>query len=79
MNAGCARRLPVVHEINDTLCAIEADQWRRRLNQLRLEVERRLTDIQTLWVSETYQTLAANADWNAWLADARKLEEDDHR
>jgi hypothetical protein len=50
---------------------------RRRLDQLRLEVERRLTDIQTLRASETYQTLAANADWDAWFADAReRLEEE---
>ncbi len=67
----------------------EAGQLRRQLDQLRLEVERRLTDIQVLRTSETYQTLAANADWDAYFAGARqrleeecaelrrKLEEDD--
>lgn len=49
-----------------------ADQLRRQLDQLRLEVERRLTDIQTLRASETYQTLAANVDWDAYFADARQ-------
>ena len=49
-----------------------ADQLRRQLDQLRLEVERRLTDIQTLRTSETYQTLAANVDWDAYFADARQ-------
>ena len=50
----------------------EADQLRRQLDQLRLEVERRLTDIQMLRTSETYQTLAANADWDVYFAVARQ-------
>lgn len=49
-----------------------ADQLRRQLDQLRLEVERWLTDIQTLRTSETYQTLAANMDWDVYFADARR-------
>jgi hypothetical protein len=50
----------------------EADQLRRRLDQLRLEVELRLTDLRGLRASETYQTLAAHADWDAYFADVRR-------
>jgi hypothetical protein len=50
----------------------EADQLRRRLDQLQLEVERRLTDLRGLRASETYQTLAAQADWDAYFADVRR-------
>ncbi|TVR56870.1 MAG: hypothetical protein EA420_19795 [Candidatus Competibacteraceae bacterium] len=47
------------------------DQLRRCLDQLHLEVERRLTDLRGLRASETYQTLAAHADWDAYFADVR--------
>ena len=43
----------------------------------RLEVERRLAEIRVLRASETHQTLAAHADWDAYFADARRrLEEE---
>ena len=55
----------------------EADQLQRRIDRLRLDVERRLADIGVLRASETYQTLAAHADWDAYFADARRrLEEE---
>ena len=55
----------------------EADQLQRRIDRLRLDVERRLADIGVLRASETYQTLAAHVDWDAYFADARqRLEEE---
>ena len=55
----------------------EADQLQRRIDRLRLDVERRLADIGVLRASETYQTLAAHVDWDIYFADARRrLEEE---
>ena len=50
----------------------EQDQVRGRISRLRLEVERRLAEIRALRASETYQTLAAQADWAGYFATVRQ-------
>lgn len=50
----------------------EGDQLRRRVAQLRLEVERLLAEIKTLRAQETYRTLAGLTDWDRYFAEARQ-------
>ena len=50
----------------------ESDQLRKRVAQLRLEVERLLAGIQALRQHETYRTLAGIADWERYFAEARQ-------
>ena len=58
----------------------EGDQLRRRVAQLRLEVERLLAVLKSLRAHETYRTLAGIADWERYFAEARqRLEEDIER
>jgi mono/diheme cytochrome c family protein len=58
----------------------EGDQLRRRVAQLRLEVERLLAVLKTLHAHETYRTLASLADWDRYFAEARqRLAEDIER
>jgi len=58
----------------------EGDQLRRRVAQLRLEVERLLAALKTLRAHETYRTLAGIADWDRYFVEARqRLAEDIER
>lgn len=58
----------------------EGDQLRRRVAQLRLEVERLLAVLKSLRAHETYRTLAGIADWERYFAEARqRLAEDIER
>ncbi len=50
----------------------EGDQLRRRVAQLRLEVERLLAVLKSLRAHETYRTLAGIADWERYFAEARQ-------
>jgi len=50
----------------------EGDQLRKRVAQLRLEVERLLAAVQALRQHETYQTLVGIADWEQYFAEARQ-------
>lgn len=50
----------------------EGDQLRKRVAQLRLEVERLLAEVQALRQHETYRTLAGIADWERYFAEARQ-------
>jgi len=58
----------------------EGDQLRKRVAQLRLEVERLLAGVQALRQHETYRTLAGIADWERYFVEARqRLAEDIER
>lgn len=50
----------------------EGDQLRRRVAQLRLEVERLLAILKSLRAHETYRTLTGIADWERYFAEARQ-------
>lgn len=50
----------------------EGDQLRRRMAQLRLEVERLLAVLKSLRAHEAYRTLTGIADWERYFAEARQ-------